>query len=87
MISTDDIPVDYQPLTRNNDMDILINKLNKSVYWIDKSNEAINNIAVKHPIINPVESLRSAKTKILTQEIYIKIYSLISIVDTMIEVL
>ena len=26
---TEDVPVDYQPLTRNNNMDILINELNK----------------------------------------------------------
>ena len=28
-VDTEDVPVDYQPLTRNNNMDILINKLNK----------------------------------------------------------
>ena len=43
-------------MTRNDSMDILINDLNKSVNGIDESNEVINNIAVKHPIINPVKS-------------------------------
>ena len=37
-------------------MDIIIKELNKSLSGIDKSNEAINNIVIKHPIINPVES-------------------------------
>ena len=30
--------------------------LNKSLRGIDESNEAINNIVVKYPIINPVKS-------------------------------
>ena len=55
-VDTDDIPVEYQPLTQNNNMDILMNELNKSLNGIDESNEAINNIVVKQPIINPVES-------------------------------
>ena len=37
-------------------MDIIIKELNKSFSGIDESNEVINNIVVKHPIINPVES-------------------------------
>ena len=55
-LDTDDIPVDYQSLTQNNNIDIIIKKLNKSLSGIDKSNKAINNIVVKYPIINPVES-------------------------------
>ena len=34
----------------------MIKELNKSLSGIDESNEAVNNIVVKHPIINPVES-------------------------------
>ena len=57
-VDTDDIPVDYQPVTQNNkNMDIIIKELNKSLSGIDESNEAINNIVVKYPIINPVESI------------------------------
>ena len=37
-------------------MDIIINELSNSPNGIDESNEAINKIVVKHPIINPVES-------------------------------
>ena len=48
--------MDYQLLTRNNNMDIMINELSNSPNGIDESNEAINKIVVKHPIINPVES-------------------------------
>ena len=48
--------MDYQLLTRNNNMDIIINELSNSPNGIDESNEAINKIVVKHPIINPVES-------------------------------
>ena len=55
-IGTDDIPMDYQLLTRNNNMDIMINELSNSPNGTDESNEAINKIVVKHPIINPVES-------------------------------
>ena len=55
-VGTDDIPVDYQALTQDNNMDIIINELNKSLNDIDESNEAVNNIVVKQPIINPVES-------------------------------
>ena len=54
-LDTDDIPVDYQSLTQNNNIDIIIKELNKSLSGIDKSNKAINNIVVKYPIINPVE--------------------------------
>ena len=32
--------VDYQPLTRNNIMDITMNELNKSLNDIDETNEA-----------------------------------------------
>ena len=66
------IPVDYQPLTRNNNIDILRNELNISLNVTDESNEAVNNIVVK----------QLAKTKILTQEIYLKIQNVISVVDT-----
>ena len=56
-VDTDDIPVDYQPETQiNKNMDIITKELNKSLSGIDESNEAINNIIVKYPIINPVES-------------------------------
>ena len=55
-VDTDDIPVDYQPVTQNKNMDIIIKELNKSLSGIDKSHEAINNIVVKYPITNPVES-------------------------------
>ena len=50
--------MDYQPLTQNNNMDIVIKELDKLLSGIYKSNqsEAINNIVVRHPIINPVES-------------------------------
>ena len=48
--------MDYQPLAQSNNIDILINKLNTSLNGIDESNEAINKIVVKQPIINPVES-------------------------------
>ena len=37
-------------------MDIIIKELDKSLSGIDESNEAINNIVVKYPIINPAES-------------------------------
>ena len=37
-------------------MNIILKQLSKSRSGMDESNEAINNIAVKHPIINPVES-------------------------------
>ena len=55
-VDTNDIPVNYQLLTRNNNMDIFINELSKSLNGIDESNEAINNIVVKQPMINLVES-------------------------------
>ena len=57
-VDTDDIPADYQPVKQNNNknIDIIIKELNKSLSGIDESNEAINNIFVKYPIINPVES-------------------------------
>ena len=55
-VDTDDVPVDYQPLTQNNNMGIIIKELNKLLDGIDESNEAINNIVVKHPIINTAES-------------------------------
>ena len=55
-VDTDDIPVDYEPVTQNKNMDIIIKELNKSLSGIDKSHEAINNIVVKYPITNPVES-------------------------------
>ena len=48
--------MDYQRLTQNNNMNIIIKELNKSLSGIDESNEAINNIVIKHLIINPVES-------------------------------
>ena len=54
-VDTDDIPVDYQPVAQNKNMDIILKELNKSLSDIDESNEAINNIVVKYPIINPVE--------------------------------
>ena len=47
-VDTDDIPVDYQPLTQNKNMDITIKELNKSLSGIDESNEAIKNIVVKY---------------------------------------
>ena len=56
-VDTDDIPVDYQPVTQNNkNMDIIIKELSKSLSGIDESKEAISNIVVKYSIINPVES-------------------------------
>ena len=55
-VDTDDVPVDYQPLTQNNNMGNIIKELNKLLDGIDESNEAINNIVVKHPIINTAES-------------------------------
>ena len=55
-VDTDDVPVDYQPLTQNNNIGIIIKELNKLLDGIDESNEAINNIVVKHPIINTAES-------------------------------
>ena len=55
-VDTDDIPVDYQPWAQNNNMDIIIKELNKSLNGIDESNEAINNSVVKHPTINTAES-------------------------------
>ena len=70
-VDTENILVDYQPLTQNNNMDILIKEPNNSLNGIDESNEVINNIVVKQPIINPVESFYVAK--ILTQQIYLKI--------------
>ena len=47
-VDTDDIPVDYQPLTQNKNMDIIIKELNKSLSGIDESNEAIKNIVVEY---------------------------------------
>ena len=55
-VDTDDIPLDYEPLTQNNNMDIIIKELNKLLRGIDESNEVIKNIVVKHPIINTSES-------------------------------
>ena len=58
-VDTDDIPVDYQPVTQynNKNMDIIIKEISlKSLSGIDESHEAINNIVVKYPIINPAES-------------------------------
>ena len=55
-VDTDDIPVDCQHVTQNNYMNIIIKELNKSLNGIAESNEAINNIVVKHPIINTAES-------------------------------
>ena len=55
-VDTDDIPVDDQTFTRNNNMDIIIKELNRLLSGIDEPNEAINNIVVKHPIISLVES-------------------------------
>ena len=43
-------------MTQNNNMDIIIKELNKSFNGIDESNEGINNIVEKHPIINKAES-------------------------------
>ena len=54
-VDTDDITVDYQPVAQNKNMDIILKELNKSLSGIDESNETINNIVVKYPIINPVE--------------------------------
>ena len=54
-VDTEDIPVDYEPVTQNKNMDIIIKELNKSLSGMDESNEAINNIVVKYLIINPVE--------------------------------
>ena len=66
--------MDYQPVTQNKNMDIVIKELNKSLSGIDESNEAINNIVAKYPIINPVESLYElSENKNLTQQIYLKI--------------
>ena len=59
-VDTDDIPVDYQPVTQNKNIDIIIKELNKSLSGIDKSNKAINNIVVKYPIIKPVERFYEA---------------------------
>ena len=42
-VDTDGIPVDYQPLTQNNNMDTIIKEPNKSFSGIDESNESINN--------------------------------------------
>lgn len=56
-VGPDDVPIEYQPLTQNNDMDVIITELNKSPSGVDKSNEAINSKVVKHRIINPVESI------------------------------
>ena len=80
-VDTDYIPVDYQPLAQSNNMDILINKLNTSLNGIDESNEAINKIVVKQPIINPVESFyeisenRNFNTANLSQNIDFNISS------------
>ena len=66
--------MDYHPVTQNKNMDIIIKELNKSLSGIDESNEAINNIVAKYPIINPVESLYElSENKNLTQQIYLKI--------------
>ena len=53
--------MDYQSLTQNNNMDILIKEPNNSLNGIGESNEIINNIVVKQPIINLVESFYVAK--------------------------
>ena len=60
-VDTENILVDYQPLTQNNNMDILIKEPNNSLNGIGESNEIINNIVVKQPIINLVESFYVAK--------------------------
>ena len=62
--------MDYQPLTQNTNMDILMKEPNNSLNGIGESDEVINNIVVKQPIINLVESFYVAK--ILTQQIYLK---------------
>ena len=67
------------------DIDELINELNKSINGVYESNEAINNIVVKS-FIQQKAFMRSAKTKKLTQQIYLKILILISIVDPTIKV-
>ena len=56
IFDSDNTHLDYQPLTRNNNMDIIIKELNKLFDKIEDSNEAINKIVVKNPINNPVES-------------------------------
>ena len=56
IFDSDNAHLDYQPLTRNNNMDIIIKELNKLFHKMEDSNEAINKIVVKNPIHNPVES-------------------------------
>ena len=69
------------------DIDELINELNKSINGVYESNEAINNIVVKQPIIHTAESFYEiSEKKKLTQQIYLKILILISIVDPTIKV-
>ena len=48
--------MNYHLLKRNNDMDIIISGPNKSLNSIEQSNETVNDIAEKHPIIDLVES-------------------------------
>ena len=56
IFDSDNAHLDYQPLTWNNNMDIIIKELNKLFDKMEDSNEAINKIVVKNPIHNPVES-------------------------------
>ena len=56
IFDSDNAHLDYQPLTRNNNMDIIIKELNKLFDKMEDSNEAINKIVVKNTIHNPVES-------------------------------
>ena len=56
IFDSDNTHLDYQPLTRNNNMGIIIKEQNKLFDKIEDSNEAINKIVIKNPINNPVES-------------------------------
>ena len=66
-VDTDDISEGDQQVTRNNDIDILIDELNELLKGIDESNEAINNMVKKSlSLIQLKAFIRSAKTNILT---------------------
>ena len=67
-VDTDDIPVGYQSMTRNNNMDIIIKKRGKSLNGMSQTKQLIK--AVEHHITNPVES--SAQT-FLTQQVHLRI--------------
>ena len=55
-VYTDDNSVGYHQLKQNNNMDIIIDELNKSLNSKEKSNETVNDKFATHPFTGPIES-------------------------------